>query len=431
MATRATTNNKMGKLYAGLSDIERARLLARYWREHNKAELDRLRDSIPDERAGKGYNQALAALRGLNSAFVVYQLTGLRTGFERDQFLFHALSLSEHRQDAARDVLMSLCDLLSYPVTQSEYAAAVKRERATLLAVDDWADLIWGEEGLRPELAALMAEYYEPYAHNEMSSEERLDIERRYTARVVEEVRAAIDRGELPKPRKAPKDATIHAGDDTIWLPDGTLSDWAKGTTEATYPVTAGDVSPVLGFFTCSTMPCEVLPDSESERARERRSKLRDALMRIARHSLGIPQDILDSLSFEPVRTEREWKRATDYEAKLWKASDHRLDKPDDAYRAVMRTFAERKATLRMLTDIIETLQAEIFGGEDPLDTRARELLEDAWEASKAPEQLLSVYRKMPLAPGVTEPWPELENEAVSTQFRAHYEQHIRTGAPE
>lgn len=432
MATRATTNNKMGKLYAGLSDIERARLLARYWREHNKAELDRLRESIPDDRAGKAYNEALAALRGLNSAFVVYQLIGLRTGFDRDFFAFNTLSIRAHQEDAAREVLMSLSDLLSYPMTQSEYAAAVKRARETVLAVDDWADFIWGEEGLRPELQALMTEYHDPYSHNTMSQEEREALLTRYYARVSEEVRAAIDRGELPKSRKAPKDATIPADADTIWLPDGALSDWAKGTTEATYPVTAGDVSPVLGFFTCSTMPCEVFPDSESERVRARRTKLRDVLIRIGRHSLNIPKDILDSLNLEPVRNEREWKRATDYEAKLWKSSNTKLDRPHEAIRSIMRQFAERKATLRVLTDIIETLQAEIFGDEDPLDERTRELLANAWEGIEAPEQLLTIYQRMPLAPGVTEPWPSLDDATLMpAQLRSQYEHHIRTGAPE
>src|SRR5215211_7505145 len=101
MTTKAN-NRKMGNLYAGLSDTERARLLARYWREHNDAELDRLRDSIPDDRAGHAYNQALAALRGLNSAFVVYQLIYLRTGFDRDFFAFYTLQLRGHQEDAAR-----------------------------------------------------------------------------------------------------------------------------------------------------------------------------------------------------------------------------------------------------------------------------------------------------------------------------------------
>lgn len=428
MTTRAAANNKMGKLYAGLSDIERARLLARLWREKNGAELDRLREAIPDDRAGKGYNQALAALRGLNSAFVVYQLIGLRTGFDRDYFAVHALTLGAHMEDAARDVLMSVSELFTYPMTQSERAAIVKRERATLFAVDDWADLIWGEEGLRPELQALMTEFYEPYTHTEMSKEERLDIERRYTARVVEEVRAAIARGELPKPRKAPQDATIHADADTLWLPHGALTDWATGTTEATYPVTAGDAAPILGFFTWSSMPCEVFPDNDAERVRAKRAKLRDVLLRIARYDLHIPQDKLDKLSVEPARSEREWTRASDYEAKLWQASDDHMTKPEP-FRAVMQTFAERQATLRVLTDIIETLQAEIFGGEDPLDTRARELLDSAREAAKQAGDALSVYRKLPT--DSAEPWPEPDNEAVYAHLRPLYERHIRAGAPE
>jgi len=430
MTAQSTTNNKLGKLYAGLSEIERARLLARLWREKNGAELDRLRTSVPDDRAGKAYNEALAALRGLNSAFVLYQFMYLRTGFDRDFFAFHTLQIPHHEEGSARDVLNRLSDLLSYPVTQSEYTALVKRERATLLAVEDWADLIWGEEDLRPELQGLMTEYHDPYSYNEMSAEEREALLARYYARVGEEVRAAIDRDELPKPRKAPKSASIHATPDTIWLPAGALSDWAKGTTEETYPVTAGDAAPAIELFHGSTMKCEVLPDSEAGQVKARRAKLRDVLLQIGRYSLHIPQDRLDSLSFEPTRNEREWRRASDFVATLWKASDDGLNR-DEALRSLMTEFAGRKATLRVLTDIIGTLQREIFGDEDSLDTDARKLLENAWESAKPTEEVLSLFHKMPLAPGVTEPWPELDDEAVYAQLRPFYEQHIRAGAQE
>src|SRR6185295_5221553 len=99
----------------------------------------------------------------------------------------------------------------------------------------------------------------------------------------------------------------------------------------------------------------------------------------------GIPQDALERLSFEPAQSEREWNRASDYVATLWKLSDKRIER-DETLRSLMTQFGERKATLRVITDIIETLQREIFGGEDPLDIHVREMLASAWEAAERAE---------------------------------------------
>lgn len=418
MATKAS-DRKMSDLYAGLEPIERARLLARLWRGKKGAELDRLRAAVPDDRAGRAYNEALAVLRGVNSGFVIVSMIEARTGFERDYFALVAANVRGYREDAARATLSTLIDLIVYPLTQSEYAAIVKRERATLLYVPDWADLMWDESGLRPELEALMVEFVGPYSRGEVSEDERDAWLERYYARVVGEVRAAISRGELPKPRP-PKG---HAGE--LWLPDGALSDWAKGTTEATYPVHAMNAAPALEFFLGYAMRCDVFPDNELERVRAGRAKLREALVRLGHYELHIPEDKLARLSLEPVRSDREREKASDYAASLWAVADNRIER-GEALRALMRTFGERKAALRALTDTLDLLQRNVFGGEDPLDEDARPMLAAAWEAAEAAERSMSVYRGIPTEGD--EPWPELESEAVYKLMREKYEGYMRGG---
>jgi len=428
--TTKVSARKLDGMYEALMPLERARLLARFWRDKNPAELDRLRSAIPDERAGRAYNEALAILRGINSGFVVRGIESLINGFERDGFAVFTVNWRGYQQDTAHDTLSALIDLIAYPVTESEYAAIVKRERTTLRHVGDWSDLIWGEDGIRPELQAIMAEFYEPYTYGEMSEEEREAWLERYTARVIEEVRAAIARGELPKPRKAPKDAT-NAEPGDLWLPDGALSDWAKGTTEATYPIHAMDAAPVLEFFLGSFMRCEVFPDSELERVKAGRAKMREALTRIARIELDVPKETLEGLSFEPVLSERERSKRSDLVAGLWAASDASDDrlKSRQALRFLLTTFAARKAELRALTDIIETFQRETFGGEDPFDPRGREMLERAWEAMRHTEASLSSYPRLPPIAGDTEPWPPaFDEEASYTEVRSQYEEYIRRG---
>ena len=426
--TTKTNNRKVGNLYAGLSDIERARLLARYWREENSEELERIRNTIPDERAGRAYNEALAALRGLNSPFVTYNLLYIRTGFDRDYFAWNMVQGFDHQIDTARAVLEGLASLIAYPATQSEYAAIVKRERAFLIHVEDWADLIFPahpeQEPLRSELAGIVREYEEA----DQSDETEKDAYwQGYYDRIGNVVRAAIKRGELPKPQKAPKDAL--GGFDGIWLPLGALSDWAYGTTEATYVPIAHAAAPALEFFQ-GLYKWDVRPDNEAAQVKTRREELRLALLRVGRFSLRVPEEKLNALSLEPTLSEQEWKQANDYTATLWEASP-REAKREDALRSIMGQYAPRKASFRALAEAIEAVQREIFGGEDALDSTTRQLLDEAQEAQALAD--LSLSQRLFGSISSTEeaaPWPEIGEVAQETydMQRPHYESIIRVG---
>src|SRR5215207_7038809 len=81
----ATTNERRADaLYASLTPQERARMLARLWREHNGLELDRLRETIPDATAGAAYNRVVTLLRNLNGPMLLASLAALRNGLQAD-----------------------------------------------------------------------------------------------------------------------------------------------------------------------------------------------------------------------------------------------------------------------------------------------------------------------------------------------------------
>lgn len=425
MATRATTNNKMGKLYAGLSDIERARLLARYWREHNKAELDRLRDSIPDDRAGKGYNQALAILRGLNSAFVLYGLMLVKVGFERDIFAAWMARGKAERYSDHLPMLWDMWKLVPYPVTESEYRAIVNRERAELTPVNEYASVLW-ENGmpeaiakLRPELAAIMNEY-----RDDMAEAEQDALWDRFYACFTD----AMKRGELPKSKPVPKGTSSKVDADEPWLPEGTLTDWAKGTTLETYEPRGPDWAiPALELFQAIWAKYDIQPDANAERVRARRTELRSVLIGMGQHPLGIEKDKLERLSFDPPKSAREWQKAHDYVQSIWPQPV----KERETFRSLAAQYAGKKAELRVYTDVLAMFQRETFGGEDPLDERGRELVEQAWATARWAEEMWPVLLESVshLGTDESEPWPpELDNDAYYAELYPQIEARIREG---
>jgi hypothetical protein len=118
--TTPADNRKVGTLYASLTPRERVRLLARFFREDNQRELDRLRNTIPDVTAGAAYNTVIRILRQLHGS-TLPMLLYLKTSIDLDLWrLLHCYDLAADRQHA-RMRCRDLWKLLGYPVTASEY----------------------------------------------------------------------------------------------------------------------------------------------------------------------------------------------------------------------------------------------------------------------------------------------------------------------
>lgn len=371
MTTRSTTNNKMGKLYAELSPTERVRMLAKLSKAHDTAEIARLRNATPAEHADT-YNRALGLLRVLNGHALDW-IAIFQIGMERDRMrLQHALS-EEARHRLAVLSLYKLWKVVSYPVTESEYRAIVKLERAELESVNNFADLIWDTDNLRPELQAIVQEYRDA---EEPSEAEQEAFWKGYEARIVAAVKAAIKRGELPKPKPAPKDS-VNAEPGDIWLPTGALRDWAEGTTEATYrPHRPGYAVPFLGEVLGGDMGTEwdIRPDSEAEAVKARRELIRDAFlaMRNVHHD---ERALLPSL--DPPLTAKDHERAQRIASELHDALDIGRDLAPFVLD-VAKTHATHRAQLEDISEAIETIRREDFGGEDPLWPEVRAILEKA-----------------------------------------------------
>jgi len=407
---------KLGDLYAGLTDTERARLLARHWRAGDGPELARLRRSIPDQRARRAYDEALTLLRGLNGAFFLGGVMLAKVGFERDVFAAEVLCGPERQRALARLWLWDLWTLVAYPVTEAEYRMLAELERAEPIDVDDYAETLWGmttpDEGarLRAELGAINGSYREEMGESE---QERLwDAFRACFA-------GAIERGELPRP-------VCKGNDGGRYLPRGLLSDWAEGTTAETYrPAGPGFAIPALELFTSPGMDYEILPDAEADRVQARRARLREALLPIGWMHLGIPREQLEMLSFDPPRNIHERNEARHAVERIWPRSDDARA----GLRAVAAQFAGKRAEFRVITDVLEMVQREVFGGEDPLDPDVRALVEQTQETARWAEELWAVFLD-DLAPHDDgEPWPPaLDDGGYYDELRPRYEERLRAG---
>jgi len=204
------------------------------------------------------------------------------------------------------------------------------------------------------------------------------------------------------------------------------LSDWAAGTTAETYrPFGPGFAIPALELFPSPGMNYEILPDAEADRVRARRARLRDALLPLGWMHLGIPAEDLGALSFDPPNTIRERDEARHAVERIWSRSDD----VRESLRAVAAQFASKTAEFRVLTDVLETLQREAFGGEDPLDPDIRALVEQTRETARWAEELWAVFLD-DLAPHDDgEPWPPaLDDGAYYAELRPRYEERLRAG---
>lgn len=389
MATRAV-NHSIGKLYAGLNERERVRMLARLSREHNREEMGRLRDATPPEHAD-AYNHALGLLRVLNGNLLDW-IALFRTGMERDRF-----RLATFAREAAQKALndhhrRAIWKIVPYPVTETEYRAIVKRERADLTPLDGYAEILaendGDEPGLHPDLAALLQnlppelkrEAVDPddwrwrkkrtpeeQARWDQDLREDHDRADKIAAQIRAVIDAAIERRELPKPKRL---------DGEPALPWGVLHDWGEGTTPETYtPYGPGYHVPALELFGGDLHDTwDVRPDSEADAVRARRADILDAVRRLS----GIPHTEPDPIrSLDPPLTVAAHKKAREHVDRLdkqWRVNDPLVELVLDAAKA----HAFLRAQIEALATATEILQRDDFGGEDPLWAETRAHLEAA-----------------------------------------------------
>jgi len=378
--TTKTNNRKVGDLYARLKPVELVRLIARFAREHNNAEMNRLRDAIPMEQA-ETYNRAIALLRVLNGN--ARDWIGIQhLGMQRDRVrLQRAVTDNAHRW-LTHSRLHSIWKLIAYPVTESEYRAIVERERSEPKSLDGYAEQLtdWNgtEPSLHPDVAALLQGLPSELQRipsdappGERPSEEcwHEDVRRSHeiAAQIRRIITAAIKRGELPKPKR-------HDGE--LCLPTGVLSDWGEGTTPETYePFGPGFTVPGLGqLFMADSAKWEIRPDSEAETVTERRRQLLDVLLDLA----GVSRTERDALpSIDPPQTPAEWKQADELAERLF---DEWFDRTDTAAMAIAAATAHliHRSQLDALAGAITAIQRDEFGGEDPLWPEVREALTEA-----------------------------------------------------
>ena len=421
MAAR-TNNRKIENMYGGLSDLERARLLARLWREDNFTELDRLREAIPTGQAGDAYNVALNALKGLNGALFVLGLELLNTGFERDMFASAMFMLRNRHYRDMQWAAGALWELITYPVTESEYRAIIKRHRAELTPLSEYASNFWPGEyastPTRPELLEVLAEY-----RDDMSDEEEEALWNRFYGCFT----VAIARGELPKGKPTPKHQQRLAEkyEDEPWLPSGALHDWAEGTTEATFePLDPNYEIPALELFSSLSGPkYDVSPDSEADTVRERREQIRQACISFGRRTGELSQEQLEKLNFDPSKTARQREKEATYVSSIWPAGR------DNELARLEQQYARKKVELRAFTDILATLQSDVFGGEDPLDSLTRTVLEKTLTTAETAKATLPEATELAGASAeIRDELPPFDEEAFYAEIRPELERRIREG---
>ena len=426
-------NRKLGHLYAGLTPAERARLLARLWREHDAAELDRLRQTIPDAAAGAAYNRAVALLRNLNGATFLAALAAMRNGFELDIFtLMHLYErVADRRNDRAN--LHRVWGLLGYPVTRTEYRTFVELERSEPYPLDAYAEILADfdgtEPGLHPDVAALLRglppdlvrdrlpndhKLGDPIPPDELAEDTRQAAE--ITARVRHVNDAAVRRGELPKPRRRKGEPC---------LPVGTLSDWGEGTTPETFePFGPSYRVPMLELVGGGSAEWDTRPDEEADAVRARRRKLLDVLGGIVRDAGHVTEDDLDRLTLDPPLSGAARERSLAERDRIWPWATVERDE----FRAWAARFGARRAELRAYTDALEMFQAEDFGGEDPLAPEARPFLERARDSARDAETIWDRVAEQLKPIGDDEPWPpSLDNDAYYAETRQCFERSSRS----
>lgn len=389
-------NRKMETLYAGLGPMEIRRMQAKLARERNPQEMNRFGRAVPDKHTAH-YNEGLRLLRVIHGTvpdwFMAFHL-----GMERDRFRFQAATSHAAFSWLARSAIYDVWKIVLFPVTESEYRALVELERSELHPLEDFADVkLWDAEAakLRPELAALTAPVaeMEQETWDALSDAEKETYEARFVAGVVTAAKEAVKRGDLPKPKRKPKDESeqsldgihyIGTSSSSLWFPYGALHDWAFGTTAENFePMPAAYAVPILHVLDDRwEATWDIRPDSEAEAVKERRATIREVFLELLR--VVIPKEEHESFpSFEPPLTLKERERAYKEaerlgEVVLWSSERVAAEMALDA----AKTHAEHRIQFEDLLEALKIVQDEDFGGEDPVFPEYRALWERTREES-------------------------------------------------
>jgi hypothetical protein len=364
---------KGANLYADLTPVERARLLARFWRDENTPELDRLRLAIPNDRAGAAYNEALTALRNLNGDGIFNLLSSFRLGFERDVWV--ALSRLESARDRARlqTQIYRLNLLMPYPVTESEYRRLAQELRNLEDPVAKLGEVLLEEfmdedadpaKLAHPGLRALAQEMVD-LPDDDTFSDAAEDL----MARAQKIVEAAIEAGELPKPE-------IREGKLSLLI--GEIYDWAYGTSAETATPALGPSNyvPALGLLHLEVGDWDIRPDSEETAVRERREAIVSTVARMLEVDNLLTKEEAESLDphieWDLDAREREEERLQAFWP--WRTPD----RDREFTRTAGDQLTQRREEFLALVDEIEAVREEIFGGEDPLIPEISSRIEDA-----------------------------------------------------
>lgn len=389
----SAASKKIEKLYAGLGPKEIRRMMAKLAREHKPDEMDRLRRAIPSEHA-KTYNDGLKLLRVVNGNALDW--IGLsKLGMERDRFRLQAFVREAAIDSVLRYQLMEMWRFIKYPVTESEYRAIVQRERSAPSTLDDYARHLAETEGLdeelRPELEAVFeslppelepdystlpedsSEWRKLHDTPEYQAVVQQETERNEEAakRILAILNTAVEKGELPKPKRQKGE---------LVLPWGVLEDWATGTTEETWELlgpASGEFVPMLRMFHATLGPeWDIRPDSDADFVKEER---RQMLQRLPMRPT-IPREVRDEIgTLDPPLTEKErqrdWKRLEELQEK-WDSLEFITSMMVNA----AEVHAEHRAQFEGIREALEIVQRDDFFGEDPLFPEIRAQLDAAQE---------------------------------------------------
>lgn len=386
----ATANRKMGKLYEGLNERERVRMLAKLARAHDTSEMDRLRNATPMAHAD-AYNRALGLLRTLNGNLPDW-LTIFHMGMQRDRFRLQHV-LSEMAQRTLQQLaLPNIWKLIAYPVTESEYRVLVELERAEPYELDAYAQRFVemdGDElvGLNPHIAEFLqhlpadlklhrfdSDEWEAWRASPEYEQEDQEQDRIYgelTRQLLALIEAAIAAGELPKPKKTKGEPS---------LPLGVLSDWGEGTTPETYkPLGPSYFVPVLQLLGGDFAKWEIHPDDETDTVKERRRDMLAALLPLT----GRHNQLRDAIEhLEPPKTAAQREAAQKHADELHETRNAESALIEIAFESAI-VHGTHRAQLEGLAEALAIVQQEDFYGEDPLWPETRAQIETAQEEGK------------------------------------------------
>jgi hypothetical protein len=347
-------NDRMAALYAGLSPTERARLMARITREGRYAEMNRVGDSLPEGQADH-YNRRLRILRRLHSPLAP-NLVALLLAAERDEAALLGCLRDIHQARLRHIALCGVWQLFGYPVTEGEYAAIVAMERAepeplaafaVYLAESDAEDA--RVKGWRPEVLTFQAQEAD-WGEDE------------WEAQALALLHSAIGRGELPAPEHSPGG---------LALPRGVLYEWLAP--DRIYEPFGPDYHvPMVEALGGSILArWELHPDGEADAVRARRERIGEALCWM------VLLDPAEWPSIHPPASAEEREASALQIQERW---PWRLEAEEQRARLlhIGAGHAQWRGALGAHLTMLGEIQAEVFGGEDPLPGHCREVLGQA-----------------------------------------------------